>query len=199
MFPVSKLLDVLKFPATSHTPFAEADIPYVRLVERQQLTDQPGLTRVELDVVVPLPCWGTLKFTGAGISSWSIKPGVWQDAGTFMSKQHSGSGSVMGGSPSTAHVQSAGNGTGVLSSLLIKFTNEHQQAPLHWRIVLHVRQSQQGGGSSSEAPGPVVGLGALLHVGIIDPTPQLDAMEQHMPAWSTLSYHATIFVSDWQF
>jgi len=196
VFPVSKLLDTLIFPAMSDAPGLDEQFPYVQLIKQQQLADQPGLVEVQLVVVSPKPCWGTLKFTASGIDSWSIKPGEWQQAGSFLSRKHSGSGSVMVG-PGGQSSGSVGSSRGTVSSLLIKFTNEHQQEPLHWPVVLRVRAQQDTKGSGPEG-GPL-GLGVVLHVGLLDETPQLAAVEQRMPAWSTLSYHATIYVSHWQY
>lgn len=196
VFPVSKLLDTLIFPVTSDAPSLDEQLPYVQLIKQQELADQPGLVEVQLMVVSPKPCWGTLKFTASGVDSWSIKPGEWQQAGSFLSRKHSGSGSVMVG-PGGQGSGSVGSSHDTVSSLLIKFTNEHQQEPLQWPVVLRVRAQQDTQGRGPE--GGSLGLGVVLHVGLLDETPQLAAVEQRMPAWSTLSYHATIYVSHWQY
>lgn len=212
VFPVSKLLDVLKFPdaTPSSTPqqHAAEALPHVRLVRESDdetgppghPQDSPGLTRIHIEVVAPQPCWGTLKLVGEGgrsITGWSIKEGEWREAGSFLAKQHSGSGSAMVGSSahSSGSVQSSSD---AVSSLIVKFTNEHQQAPLHWPITLAL-QHAGGSGSSQQEQEPGVGLRVELHVGYITDTPELAAVEQRMPAWSTLSYHATVFVGHWRF
>lgn len=220
VFPVSKLLDVLKFPDNSSAPPPQLDpdtIPYVRLLHKPSRNaagdavlddkyddDAPaGSTRVHLEIVAPKPCWGTLKLVGQGgrsITGWSIKDGVWRDAGSFLSKEHSGSGSVMKGS--VAHSSgSVGLGKDRVASLVVKFTNEHQQEPLRWPITLSLQGSDSTAGAQQQQDGTdaAVGLRVELHVGYIDETPELAAVEQRMPAWSTLSYHATIFVGHWDY
>lgn len=202
VFPVSKLLDCRKLPAEESNDLAAIDssLPYVRLTQppQQLVPDVPGVTEVHLEVVSPKPCWGTLKLStsnagGHGISSWSIKPGEWHEADSFLSKQHSGSGSVMVGS--TTHSSgSVGSSNGTVSSLIIKFTNEHQQEALHWPVGLRLLGVQAPDTAAND-----VGLRAELHVGYIDAAPQLTAVEQHMPAWSTLSYHAIIMVGTFDF
>jgi hypothetical protein len=198
IFPVSKLLDVLKFPdpSSSQPQPPTADIPYVRLLQ-QSTGSVTGSTDVSVEVVSPRPCWGTLKLVGDGrsIGGWSIKDGEWREAGDFLSKQHSGSGSVMKGS--TAHASgSVQSSNATVSSLIVKFTNEHQQAPLRWPIKVRVQDTDRG---QMHLAGGKVGLSVELHVGYLDETKELVAYEQRMPAWSTLSYRATIFVSHWTF
>lgn len=199
VFPVSKLLDVLKFPdpadSTQQQAIPTVDVPYVQL-RQQQAGSEPGTVDVLLDIVAPKPCWGTLMLfsNGRAISGWSIKEGTWQEAGAFLASQHSGSGSAMG--VSSAHATSrAQSSNSTVSSLIVKFTNEHQQGPLHWPITVQL----QGSELSQQLSDGKAGLKVKLHVGYLDETPQLAAVEQRMPAWSTLSYRATIFMSSWDF
>jgi hypothetical protein len=208
IFPVSKLMDMLKFPDPAGSvqkqqqpESLERSFPYIRRVKPQQ-DPQPGtlagFSEVHLEVVSPRPCWGTLKFVGEGISAWSIKEGEWHDTGDFLQKEHSGSGSsLMVGSNtySTASGPSeASSSNQTLSSLIIKFTNEHQQESLHWRIVVRVARDA----AKQHQGGDTVGLRAELHVGDLTPTPELTDVEQRMPKWSTLSYRATTYNSYWE-
>jgi hypothetical protein len=95
-----------------------------------------------------------------------------------------------------------------VSSLIVKFTNEQQQQALHWPITVRLlgpasasssQQQQEEGvlGDDSSSSSSAAGLRVELHVGDLSETPQLAAAEARMPAWSTLSYRATVFVSHW--
>lgn len=219
VFPVSKLLDVLKFsdPASSQQQQQGASttskMPYVRRIQSTPVSSQAGSVDVLLEVVAPKPCWGTLKLVGANgrsIGGWSIKGGEWQEAGGFLAKEHSGSGSVLSGS--TVHAAgSVQSSNSSVSSLIVKFTSEQQQQPLRWPITVRLlgtpssssasfsSQQHEAGGQEvlGDGASSAAGLRVELHVGDLAETPQLAAVEARMPAWSTLSYRATVFVSHW--
>lgn len=203
-------MDVLKFPDPAgigqqqqQPEGLEGSFPYVRRIKPQQ-DPQSGppvmFSDVHLEVVAPRPCWGTLKFVGEGISAWSIKDGEWHGTTDFLQKKHSGSaGNLMAAPTYSAASRSTGfaeasSSNQTLSALIIKFTNEHQEEPLHWRIVVRV---QRDADQQQQQEGPV-GLTAELHVGDLTPTPELTAVEQRMPKWSTLSYRVTTYDSYWE-
>lgn len=167
-------------------------------------SQQQPLTEVEFDVIIPAPCWGTLKLSGADLVAWSLAPGRWTDAAVFMSSDaRSTSGSAITLQSSSGR-GSAAWGEHTLSSLVVKFTSEVRDAPLVWRVAVRFHstsstnssvdfQQQQVASAAAAAR-----LGVDLHVGHVDETPALAAMEARMPVWATLSYHATVLVSKWQ-
>jgi hypothetical protein len=210
IYPISKLLDVMKFPVNSPDEVGPlGTLPHVQLLARRSVktpldsSSASGLpsqlTEVEFDIVIDKPCWGTLKLSGVDLVSWSIAPGqdAQQEAAAFMGRQQRSGGSGSGFTLQTASGKgSVAWGQATVSNLMVKFTNERWQGPLRWRVVARFVESD---GSSSSSSSPKALLQVDLHVGHVDATPQLSAMEARMPAWATLSYHATSFASRWQF
>lgn len=92
---------------------------------------------------------------------------------------------------------------GIVSSIVVKWTSEHQQGPLHWRLKVRLQPAQQSGklqpvGDGQGDRGSRTGLEVELHVGYVERTAALAEMEARMPQWSTLSYEATCYISKWQ-
>lgn len=244
IYPVSKLLDVMTYDVNNTAGVDDGpspQLPYVRVVSRRSIPCEPPagsggsiggsnggssggsdgsaslqLTELELEVVVPEPCWGTLKISGVDLVRWSIVPGHWYTAAAFLAKQQGGSGSALvtagpsqGGARAGRNGGSSSEGPAIVSSLITKFTSEHRAGPLHWRVVLQYlpavpdgqqaqqqQQPQQGQGQGQQGQD---GLLVQLHVGNLNKTPELLDMAAHMPAWATLSYRATVLVSNWSF
>lgn len=140
--------------------------------------------------------------------SWSITPGVWTDAATFLASEHGGSGSALisKNRAEGLHVEKPRKEDGVLRSLVVKWTNEHQQGPLQWPLKVRVARSDLGSAGqndSSESAGSddhrPTGLTVELQVGYVERTAALAEIEARMPEWSTLSYEATTYISKWDF
>jgi hypothetical protein len=175
------------------------------------------LTEAHFEIFTAKPCWGTLKISGADIVSWSIfSDGVYNDAASFMAGEQRGSGSTIvtrkKGAEGIAVDSDEDWGDGVMRSLIVKWTSEQQQGALHWpmRVRFYSKEQQQGlkpeqnHGSSSDggagsSSGGKTGLSVELHVGYVGRTAELAAVQARMPAWSTLSYEATTYISSWEF
>jgi hypothetical protein len=192
------------------------ELPYVRLLHRRNVAGPPAgaagqaaghsqqqqqqqqqqaaaaVTEVALEVVIPRPCWGTLRLSGVDLVSWEVIPGQHTDAAAFVAKQHRSSGSAL--MQPTDGRGSQGWGAAHVRALIIKFSSEQWQGPLRWRLVVRF-----DAGAAAQQPRDEQQLAAELHVGHVDSTPQLAAMAARMPAWATITYHATILVSRWSF
>lgn len=173
-------------------------------------------TEVIFEIYTAKPCWGTLKLSGADIVSWSIfSDGVWNDAASFMAGQQRGSGSTLvtrkKGAEGIATDVGEDWGEGVVRSLVVKWTSEQQQGALHWPMRVRFRgqqqegcsrmagEQQQGSAAEDSSSSCKAGLSVELHVGYLERTAELAAVQARMPEWSTLSFEATTYISSWEF
>lgn len=139
--------------------------------------------------------------------SWSITPGQWNDAATFLASEKGGSGSALvtkkGAEGISADYEDWGDG--IVRSIVVKWTSEHQQGPLHWPLRIRfypaTKQESNEGQVKSEGSGQSehTGLTVELHVGYVEKSAALAEMEARMPRWSTLSFEATNYISKWLF
>jgi hypothetical protein len=218
---VSKLLDLELFPAAPSEGLLQ-HLPHVKLLSTRSVPQHTRRsataagaaagddfahdpTEVHFEVFTEKPCWGTFKVSGADIVSWSLFDDAgWTDAASFMESQQRGSGSTLvtrkKGAEGIAVDSDEDWGDGVVRSLVVKWTSERQQGPLHWpmRVRYYSKQQQQsaaGDGDSSSSNG----LQVELHVGYVERTAALAAVQARMPEWSTLTYEATTYISTWEF
>eukprot|EP00775_Hariotina_reticulata_P013769 gene13769-13890_t len=230
IYPVSKLLDLQLFPAQPADAGAVVEeLPYVKLLSKQAIQQQPAtlkdsggssqaprseLVEAQLQIFSAAPCWGTLKLSGVPIESWSITPGLWNDARTFTGGQQGGSGRALltrQGSPGVMKGDGKGRGDGTVRSLVVKWTNELQQQPLQWPLIVRYhaadnssigqqqQQSQDLAGTSIKKRRSVPGLKVEVHVGYVERSAAIAAMLERMPDWGTVSFEATAYVSSWEF
>jgi hypothetical protein len=214
--PYVKLLHTRSVPHHHHKT---ADIKPSATNKDEQLVHDT-LTEAHFEIFTAKPCWGTLKISGADIVSWSIfADGNYNDAASFMAGQQRGSGSTIvtrkKGAEGIAVDSDEDWGDGIVRSLVVKWTSEQQQGALHWpmRVRFYSKQQQQGSISASEqkdssgnsvgnaggSSGGKTGLTVELHVGYVGRTAELAAVQARMPAWGTLSYEATTYISRWEF
>jgi hypothetical protein len=228
IYPVSKLLDLQLFPAQPADAGAVvSELPYVKLLSKQLIQQQPAadkdnsissrastseLIEVQLQIFSAAPCWGTLTLSGVPIESWSVTPGVWNDAWNFTRRQPGGSGRALltrQGSSGMDGEDGKGKGDGAVGSLVIKWTNELQQQPLQWPLIVRYhasdnisieqQENQDVAGTSSTRGRTVSGLKVELHVGFVERSAAIAAMLDRMPDWGTVSFEATVYVSSWEF
>jgi hypothetical protein len=182
------------------------------------------ITESHFEIFTEKPCWGTFKISGADIVSWSFfSDQGWTDAASFISSQQRGSGDTLvtrkKGAEGVAIDAEEDWGDGVVRSLVVKWTSEQQQGPLHWpmRVRYYSKQQQQQGvigvgtedqqqpeaaaeqSDSSNSSSSKPGLSVELHVGYVERTADLAAVQARVPEWSTLTYEATTYISSWQF
>lgn len=177
------------------------------------------LTEVCFEVYTAKPCWGTLRLSGVEFVSWSMIPGVWNDAASFTAGDHRGSGRSLVTKQGTKGFGGNGKedwGNGTVRNVVVKWTSEQQQAALRWPIRVRFYSSKRGqkpgheprqvegegaGAEKQERSGSSgkTGLGVELHVGYVERTEALAAVQARMPEWSTLTYEATTYVSKWEF
>eukprot|EP00879_Flechtneria_rotunda_P008763 GHRR01009178.1.p1 GENE.GHRR01009178.1~~GHRR01009178.1.p1 ORF type:complete len:424 (+),score=114.37 GHRR01009178.1:229-1500(+) len=228
IYPVSKLLDYQLYPAKPNLQVVK-QLPHLKLVGKRRMcagtyadadeefiwgesVDEVAscegtntVTEVQFESFTEKPCWGTLKLYGADIESWSLHPGVWYGAANFTAGRQRGSGDVL---ITRQHTEGKGLGhvmhKGPVGSVVIKWTNEQRQGPLHWlmRVRYHEPQQQRqhqqlkhsatASGESSNSK-----LLVELHVGYVEQTTDLAEVISRMPDWATLSYQATTYISQW--
>lgn len=143
-----------------------------------------------------------------------MTPATWNDAATFMASEKGGSGSalVTRKGAEGIHIDEEDWGDGFVRSVVVKWTSEHQQGPLHWPLKVRFHPTQQHDTSKAKISGNHqgvendrahttcnTGLAVELHVGYVERSAALADMETRMPEWSTLSYEATTYISKWQF
>lgn len=136
----------------------------------------------------------------------SITPGEWTDAATLIASEQGGSGRAVATRQGSQNNEEDENdwGDGVVRSIVIKWTSEHWQGPLHWPLRVRFHPSQQAGaaaGADARGASTMEGTGLLveLHVGYVEKTAALAGMEAQMPEWATLSFEATSYISRWSF
>eukprot|EP00878_Enallax_costatus_P023835 GHUV01025389.1.p1 GENE.GHUV01025389.1~~GHUV01025389.1.p1 ORF type:complete len:611 (+),score=132.24 GHUV01025389.1:251-2083(+) len=162
------------------------------------------LRELQLEVFTAKPCWGTLKLSGVDLVSWSITPGEWTDAASFIASEQEGSGrALISRKAEGISADEEDWGDGGVRSIVVKWTSEHRDGPLHWPLKLRFSPKQQAAGqpagAEKEATTEKSGLVVELHVGYVEKTAALAEMEARMPEWSTLSFEATTYISKWEF
>ncbi|WIA36529.1 hypothetical protein OEZ86_007823 [Tetradesmus obliquus] len=184
-----------------------------------------ALTEAHFEIFTEKPCWATFKISGVDIARWSLFDGEgWTEAAAFIASQQRGSGSSIAkrkkGAAGIAVDVGEDWGDGVVRNLVVKWTSEQQQAPLRWPVRVQYYSKQQQGasragrdeqqhqqqqeGRAGEQTGSSssieeTGLSVELHVGYVERTAKLAAVQARMPEWSTLTYEATIYISSWDF
>ena len=161
---------------------------------------------VAFEVYTQKPCWGSLRISGQPLLSWELSPesGA-RNVSAFMAHGYK-----------PVRKVGHGGGGGVESAwphdLVVKWTNEKMN--MVWRVTLvlgkggvdaaaggegdgNVQAGSNSGGGGGGAGSEQQPLKVELHVAYLDRTQHLQEMVDKMPAWSTLSYEATTYVSEW--
>jgi hypothetical protein len=234
VYPISDLLDLMRFPAPVVPKGVLVDrLPALRVVSDRVLpmpeaagnmhrggqhlqdtksliddmlnaTSTPTTREVVVEVYTEKPCWGSLRVTGQPLLSWELSPGGGhRNVSGFMAHGYKPPQRKVGG------VQESGEGLAAWPhDFVVKWTNEKRE--MVWRITLlleglatdaegHASMNRSGSSRSSGANsiGPEGPLKFELHVAYLDRTQHLQEMVDRMPDWSTLSYEATTYVSEW--